>query len=78
VSMIKSCKPTADPVNLSRAGDAGDVIFQMKRAAHLETDGELANLLGRKQSAVSQWRKRNAVPEAAILRFHNVTSAARR
>jgi hypothetical protein len=41
----------------------------MKRAAGLETDSELAAFLGRKQSAVSQWRKRGSVPEAAIIRF---------
>lgn len=41
----------------------------MKRRAQVQTDHELAEFMGAAQSTVSNWRKRERVPEAAILRF---------
>lgn len=58
-----------ESVNLSTSVDASSLIREMKLTARVETDGELADFLGRRPSAISQWRKRGSVPEAAIIRF---------
>jgi transcriptional regulator with XRE-family HTH domain len=39
----------------------------MKRRTATRTDTELANALGVHQSTISTWRRRSAVPEAALL-----------
>jgi len=44
-------------------------IIDMKRKARCETDKELAAFLGKKQSAISQWRRRSSIPESAKMRL---------
>ncbi|WP_417590793.1 helix-turn-helix domain-containing protein [Parasphingorhabdus sp.] len=44
-------------------------IIDMKRKARCETDKELAKFLGKKQSTISQWRRRNSIPESAKMRL---------
>jgi ribosome-binding protein aMBF1 (putative translation factor) len=69
MTLCQQCKQRGNSFHLGPEADASHVIRTMKRAARLETDSELAAFLGRKQSAISQWRKRGSVPEAAIIRF---------
>ncbi len=63
----------AEPLNgrqfMDDHADAATIIRQMKRTAKVETDGDLAAALGLSPTAISNWRKRGAVPERALLRF---------
>lgn len=59
-------------------GDLASLITEMKRRARVRTDQELARFLGVAQSTVSGWRKRDAVPEAALLRFEAIYSEPQR
>lgn len=51
------------------SGDVDAVLNEMKRRAHVSTDTQLAKVIGTSQSNVSTWRKRGAVPKAALLKF---------
>lgn len=53
-------------------GDIESVLTEMKRRAGVQTDTELAQAIGTSQSNISTWRKRGAVPKAALLRFDNL------
>ena len=61
---------------MSPQSDVGRTILQMKRGAKVETDCDLARFLGRTPSTIALWRKRGAVPEAALLRFEFATAQA--
>lgn len=58
-------------------GDVASLIAEMKRRAGATTDHELAGFMKGAQSTVSHWRKRGAIPEAAILRFERALEAPR-
>jgi hypothetical protein len=53
-------------------GGVGSLIAEMKRRASVRTDHELAGFGGWAQSTVANWRKRGAVPEAALLHFEQL------
>jgi len=53
-------------------GDVESLLTEMKRRARVNTDSELAEVLSTTQSNVSTWRKRGAVPKAALLRFERL------
>lgn len=50
-------------------GDVSSLISEMKRRAGVATDTELGDFMGISQGAVANWRRRQAVPEAALQRF---------
>ena len=54
-----------------------DEIARMRDALHAVSDSELASLLGLGRSAVSQWRKRGAVPESAKAKAAHVEAHLR-
>ncbi|MFD1787741.1 helix-turn-helix domain-containing protein [Sphingomonas floccifaciens] len=56
------------------SGDTASLLAEMKRRAGVRTDQELARFMGAAQSTVSNWRKRDAIPEAAILQFEKAAS----
>lgn len=48
---------------------SAEMIRAMKMRAGIETDTELAAFVSRSPSAVAQWRRKDTVPEAALVRF---------
>ncbi|MGC4251655.1 MAG: helix-turn-helix domain-containing protein [Sphingobium sp.] len=50
-------------------GDTASLLIEMRRRAGVRTDQELAKFMGVAQSTVANWRKRDAVPNSAILKF---------
>lgn len=50
-------------------GDVSSLIAEMKRRAGVATDTELGEFIGISQGAIANWRRREAVPEAALQRF---------
>lgn len=56
-------------------GDTGSLIAEMKRRAGVTTDQNLAKHLGIAQSTLSWWRRRDRIPEAAVLRAERVLQA---
>lgn len=68
-------KPAASQIGpIASEGAVSSTIHEMKRRARVDTDRELAAFLRRDQSAVSQWRRRGAIPEAIMLRFERLTA----
>lgn len=53
----------------SWSGDVSSLIREMKMRVGCEFDRELATFLGKGHTAIAQWRRRGAVPEAALLRL---------
>jgi DNA-binding transcriptional regulator YdaS (Cro superfamily) len=49
--------------------DVNAFISVMKKRARVETDGQLAKLLGVSSSAVSKWRRRGRVSDRAVSAF---------
>ena len=45
-------------------------ILDMKLALGCETDAALAQALGKNPTTIAQWKRRNAIPERAKIRFH--------
>lgn len=50
-------------------GNVSSLIAEMKRRAGVATDTELGEFMGISQGAIANWRRREAVPEAALQRF---------
>lgn len=57
-------------------GDTSSLISEMKRRMGVSTDSQLAEALGRSQSAVSHWRRSGSVPEQVLLEFEHMRSKA--
>lgn len=53
-------------------GDVDSLLTEMKRRAGVNTDTELARIIGTSQSNVSTWRKRGAVPQSVLLKFERM------
>lgn len=51
------------------SGDVPSLITEMKRRAGVPTDQALAQFMNVAQSTVAGWRKRDTVPDSAILKF---------